>query len=157
MGASQAGSSEDRILLAWRGFLPKCSLVLLPSRWVQIFFLLIKRSASIMRPDIHLLHYEVWVGNTSSHWLRLPQKIEFGPTHPPRNRLMSHCQVGMQRPQFGEDGREDHQFSRKCGVFLGCLLYLPGKKFTSSFIYRQHVRHQLSGNSKCRPVPVASL
>ena len=48
-------------------------------------------SALIMRPDIHLLHYEVCTVYILSYMKRLPQKIEFGPTHRPRNRPTLHC------------------------------------------------------------------
>ncbi len=56
-----------------------------------------------MRPDIHLLHYEVCTVVILPYMVRLPQKIEFGSTRQPRNSITLHCKVGMHSPLYGED------------------------------------------------------
>jgi hypothetical protein len=127
MGARQAGSSEDRILLARRGFLPTFSRALLSFLLDSDLFSSHQR-VSIDHATRHPFAAFRSLGGdkTSSHLVRLPQKIEFGPTHPPRNSIMLHCQMGMQSPQNGEDGWEDRQFSRECDIFFRPPFAPPG-------------------------------
>ena len=112
----------------------------------------------ITRPDIHLLHSRPDTDIIPCIPFDLGRRLSVGqPTGLETDQSLYRI-VRLQRPQFGEDRREDRGFfgSAYAAFFLSRFLFLAKDEAGFVFINRHHVGDQSSGHRKCGPVPVAS-